>query len=100
MPVFALLLIFLGPSGMPRGPLPAVPLAGAVQASPATVNAVVGALVGYFFWRRHRRSLESNEYAADFRSSTRLQLALLLIAVFEGIYAVARALPVAAGDGL
>jgi hypothetical protein len=100
MPVLSLVLVFLGPSGMPRGHLPAWPLGDVVRHWPATVNAAVGAVVGYVCWRRHARSRASNEYAADYRSSTRLELALLLIAVFEGVYAVARALPSVAADGL
>ncbi len=41
-PMVVMLLIFIGPSGMPRGPLPALPLAGAGTTYAVSVTGLAG----------------------------------------------------------
>ena len=47
VPVFALLLVFLGPSGMPRGHLPALPLASAIIRLPWSMGPRLSPGSGY-----------------------------------------------------
>lgn len=100
VPVFALLLVFLGPSGMPRGHLPALPLASAIVRLPTLVHGA--AALGWFGLAGVilRRRATVAEHSSQYDETGRLLGATILLAVFETFYVFARVLPALAGGEL
>ncbi|HEY2513736.1 MAG TPA: hypothetical protein VGI39_22870 [Polyangiaceae bacterium] len=92
-PILAVALALLGPTALPRGPLPALPLANLVLRLPAVVN--VGEIAALFLVARRRRA--HVETLSPFDPATQLQgraaLAVMLVAVFDGLSAVLRLIP-------
>jgi hypothetical protein len=94
---YAMLLVFLGPSAMPRGPLPAVPLAATVIAWPLLVR-VASCLAAAASARLvlGRANVLPGHSEALVRTQ-RLFRALLLLAVLHGMVVVELAWPVVLG---
>jgi hypothetical protein len=100
-PMVAMILVFLGPAAMPRGPLPALPLAGAALHAPAAVDATLGALLGALSWRltRHAAALPMRDEHL-FVHARRASLSLSLAAVALGFATALRGLPALLGGDL
>jgi hypothetical protein len=97
-PAMSMLLVFLGPSALPRGPLPAWPLAHAAVAWPIATDAVVAALLVVPHRALARRSAPLRPESEEARRIDRAALAVVLLVVTQGLYAAARGLPMALGD--
>jgi hypothetical protein len=92
MPMVALLLVFVGPTGMPRGHLPTLPLAGLVVHWPSIVH--TSTAVVFALGSRHAtvRASRLPEYSTDLLRMTRVALAFTLCLTFESALAVIRVL--------
>lgn len=98
-PMVALLLVFIGPTAMPRGPLAPLPGASLVVAWPAAIE--IGALVALLARERSvaARVLALPESSAETARLDRLGRALVLVAVLEAISAWTRVMPYVLGGG-
>jgi len=92
-PLFGLSLVFLGPSSLPRGPLPPLPLADVVIAAPVATNAIVSLALLVLARRWNARIAGLPHFADATYCLARASLALVLVAVFEGFAAVLRVMP-------
>jgi hypothetical protein len=93
-PMMALVLALIGPSAIPRGRLPAVPLALAVVARPALVDAVVAGALAVSAKRLGDRARRiPAAFSDEVMRLDRLATAMVLVAVFEGIAVGVRVLP-------
>ena len=98
-PMMALLLVFIGPTAMPRGALPPLPGASLVRVWPAAID--VAALAALLARERSvaARVLALPESTAETARLDRLGRALVLVAVLEAISAWTRVMPhVLGGD--
>lgn len=93
MPLVALVIVFLGPSAMPRGHLPALPLAWAVVRWPATLSAARAGLLALASSRTTARARALPEHADGTPRVHRLAVALFFLVVLDVMSAVARVLP-------
>jgi hypothetical protein len=100
VPMLALLLIFLGPSSMPRGALPAVPLAAAVVHWPVVVGAASAGALALASRLVTARARAQPEHSDLYPRTHALALALTLLAALDGILVVARVLPWIVGGDL
>jgi hypothetical protein len=100
VPMLALLLAFLGPSSMPRGALPAIPLAGAVVHWPALVGAASASALALASSIVTRRARACPEHSDLHPRTHALALALTLLAALDAILVVARLLPWMVGADL
>jgi len=93
-PTVALLLALIGPSAMPRGHLPSFPLAGLVVHWPALTNVLAGAAL-FVTARRAAPLIDAlPQFSEETRRLQRIMLSVYLLAVFEGVSAGTRVLPV------
>jgi hypothetical protein len=93
-PLVAMLLALIGPTAMPRGHLPAaLPLALPVVRWPAVVNLAVATLLVVPARKLLARIDELPQFSPATRHLGRVALALILVAVFEGVSAGTRVLP-------
>lgn len=92
-PFVALVLALVGPSAMPRGSLPDVPLAAFLVKHPAVVNVLAATGTGAVVQRLTGRldSLPATSESAA--RLDRLRLSLVLLMTSEGICAATRLLP-------
>ena len=92
-PILAVALGLLGPTALPRGPIPPLPLAGLVLHFPAALNVVE--IVALLVVSQRRRAYVGT--LSPFDPATLLQgraaLAVMLLAVFDGLSAVLRIIP-------
>jgi hypothetical protein len=93
MPLMAVILVFLGPSAMPRGHLPALPLAWAVVGWPTVLSAARAGLLALASSRTTARARALPEHADATPRVHGLAVALFFLAVLDVMSAVARALP-------
>jgi hypothetical protein len=92
-PVMAIVLGLMGPSAMPRGHLPPLPLASAVIGVPAIVNVVLCAVLVATARRMIDRAQHLPQFSEATRGVGRAATAIILVAVFEGLAASLRLLP-------
>jgi hypothetical protein len=92
-PLISLVLVFVGPSGMPRGPLPPLPLAAAVVDSPLLVSIATALVLALFSWRAHRAASPLPEFSETVARADRVELAFVLLAVLEVMSVFSRLLP-------
>jgi hypothetical protein len=100
MPMVALLLVILGPSAMPRGRLPSLPMAGLAVHRAAAVDGLACVLLLALAWSTSRRAGRLPELAPGRARILGVASSVTLLAVFEGIFALARLLPNLLGDDL
>ncbi len=92
-PMMSLLLILIGPTAMPRGHLPALPLAAFVVRWPLLANVFSGALLAIPAWRLMARSNALPAASDEADRLGRAALALSIVVGFEGLSAGTRAVP-------
>ena len=92
-PMMAVLLAVVGPSALPRGRLPAFPLASIALERPAIVNVVLCAALVIAARRLIGAAQHLPQFEAHTRSVGRAATALVLVAVFEGLAASLRLVP-------
>ncbi len=101
MPAVSLVLAFIGPSVLPRGPLPSVLFARAAVEWPATVDGITCLALAVVSWRASRRVTELPACEEHLiRRGSSVVLALMLSAVFQGLVFAMRLLPVLLGGQL
>jgi hypothetical protein len=99
-PIVAMLLALIGPSAMPRGHLPAwLPLAAPVVRWPALVNAFAAVMLLVPARRLAAQIARLPQFSPDTKRADRVAVALYLVAVFEGISAATRGLPLLLSGG-
>jgi hypothetical protein len=91
-PILAILLVLLGPSGMPPGPIPELPLAWLVRL-PATAHALASAALAVPFVTLARRAARLMPESSEAAALDRAALAFLLAATLEGLEAGALSVP-------
>jgi hypothetical protein len=95
-PMMALVLALVGPSAIPRGRLPGVPLAQAVVTRPGLVDMAAGAALVVAAKRLGDRARQiPAAFSDEVMRLDRLATAMVLLAVFEGIAVGVRLLPAA-----
>jgi hypothetical protein len=92
-PLMALVLALLGPSAIPRGRLPSVPLAFIVVNWPLAANALAAAALLLPIRRLITRIDGLPQFSPETHRLGRVVVSLSLLATFEGISAGTRALP-------
>jgi hypothetical protein len=93
-PIVVMLLAIIGPTAMPRGHLPPLPLASFVVHWPALVNVVAAAALILPARRLISRIDDLPHFSPETGRLGRVALALFLVAVFEALSAGTRAIPV------
>lgn len=78
---------------MPRGPLPSLPFAGVVLSWPTWLDFGLAVAVGALSRRAHARGAALSEFSEEIVFEDRIELALVLFAVFQGIGVGARLVP-------
>jgi hypothetical protein len=93
-PMYSMLLIFIGPSGMPRGPLPPFwPGAGAIVAWPGLVDAIVAVALAAAATRlvvRGQRLPDASDEGSRLRTVSK---PLVFVALVQAISVASRLLP-------
>lgn len=97
--MLALVLVFIGPSLMPRGPLAAFPLARVVVDWPIWTDVALAVIVGILSRRAHARAAALPESSDAVVREDRIELALVFVSVAQGLGACARLLPWLLGVG-
>jgi hypothetical protein len=99
-PMMGLLLIFMGPSTLPRGALPPLPFAALVVRWPAMLDAAICVALLFVARRVVARVERLPQFAESSHRISRAALAIVLVAVFAGLAASIRLLPdvLVAGD--
>jgi hypothetical protein len=100
VPMLALLLVFLGPSAMPRGPLPAVPLAGLVVAWPGVARLLACAAFAAVAARVLAGARSMPAHSEQLARAHAVFRSLLLCAVIDAMSLVEHVLPVLLGGDL
>ena len=93
-PIVIMLLAIIGPTAMPRGHLPPLPLASFVVRWPALVNGAAAAALILPARRLISRIDDLPQFSPETRRLGQVALALFLVAVFEGLGAGTRVIPV------
>jgi hypothetical protein len=101
VPAAVNLVVLLGPSGMPRGDLPPLPLASLVVQWPALTNGL--AAIALAIRRRRLAARISGMQTSPSENENAYRLgrvasALAILALFEGLCALTRQLPQMLGD--
>jgi hypothetical protein len=92
-PMMSLLLILIGPTAMPRGHLPALPLVTLAVRWPVVADVVAGAALIIPAWRFMVRSDALPATSEEGDKLGRIALALSIVAGFDGLSAGTRAVP-------
>jgi hypothetical protein len=92
-PVMAPLLAILGPTSLPRGALPPWPLAAVVVHAPVAGDLAMGVALLAVARRMIARAYHLPQFSERTHQISRAALAIVLVAVFEGLSAATRALP-------
>ena len=99
-PMYAMLLVFMGPSAMPRGPLPPLPFASAVIHSPALVDGAMTLALAAASVRVVIRMYKLPDFSVEAARWRRLALPLVFVAVVQAIGVGSRFLPDIIGGDL
>lgn len=92
-PILAVLLALIGPTSLPRGALPSVPLAALVLRAPAVADLALGGALLFVARRINARVDQLPQFSEATRQLSRAGLAIVLVAVLEGVAAAIRLLP-------
>ena len=92
-PIQGALLVLMGPSSLPRGRLPALPLADIVVRWPALAHAATAALLALPFATIFHRTGRLRPESDESRRLSRAAVALMLVATLECLAMASRILP-------
>ena len=98
VPVLSMVLVFIGPSAMPRGPLTPLPHAHSIVAWPSVVDGLACVALAILSWRISQRVSSLPVREEDrIRQTSRVALALMASAVCQGLLVAFRLLPALMG---
>jgi len=92
-PITVLLLVIGGPTAIPRGRLPPLPLASLVVGSPLLVDLIPIITLLLVTWRLASRSRRLPAFSPENERISRVVLALWVVAGIEGLSLATRAVP-------